>query len=71
MTMKQRERLELILSAMPVEQPPRGHNPNWGPQGNMDRAFLLAAELGHQFPRRCQSCQADLYDLLLDLSRKP
>ena len=71
MTIGQRARLTAILAAMPVDQPPRGHKPKWGPDGNMDRAFLLAAELGHQFPRRCSSCQADLYDLLMQLNRKP
>lgn len=71
MTIGQRQRLKAILDSMPADQPPRGHKPKWGPDGNVDRAFLLAAELGHQFPRRCASCQADLFDLLRELSKTP
>lgn len=64
MTAQQLETLQSIRAAMPQAQPPLGQRPNWGPPGNRERAYYLAALLGHQYDPKCQSCDADVWDAL-------
>lgn len=56
-----------VLEQMPVDQPPRGARPRWG---DVRRdAYRVVAKAGHRVNERCQSCDADVYDILKELAR--
>lgn len=56
-----------LLDRLPKDQPPRGMKPNWGSE--RDAAYAIAARLGHYFDPKCQSCDADVMDVLIQAAK--
>ena len=56
-----------FLDRLPKDQPPRGMKPNWGSE--RDAAYAIAAMLGHHFDPKCQSCDADVMDVLIQAAK--
>lgn len=61
---ERRRILDEIVAAMPAQQPPLGHRPDWGTDGNRHRAYYLAACWGFSRNPKCLSCDADVWDHL-------
>lgn len=62
-----RWRASQLLARLPKDQPPRGMKPNWGSE--RDAAYAIAARLGHYFDPNCQSCDADVMDVLIEAAK--
>ena len=60
-------RAKQLLDRLPKDQPPRGIKPNWGSE--RDAAYAIAARLGHHFDPKCQSCDADVMDVLIQAAK--
>jgi hypothetical protein len=61
-----KQRIKNLLDKVGRDQQ-RGKAPDW--KGWKNNAFALAAQAGHSFRTNCPNCDADCYDVLLELEK--